>query len=75
MNIGINMPSIIELRQLLPLLVPLLLIQLSLAIVAVVKIVKQTEFRYLNKASWLVIVLLLQFIGPACYFVFGRGEE
>ncbi|MBP1041794.1 PLDc_N domain-containing protein [Vagococcus sp. BWB3-3] len=65
----------IELRQLLPLLVPLLLIQLSLAIVAVVKIVKQTEFRYLNKASWLVIVLLLQFIGPACYFVFGRGEE
>lgn len=75
MNFGVNTISIEELRQLLPIIVPLLVIQLGLAVVAVVKIVKQKEFRYLNKVSWLFIVLLLQLIGPICYFIFGRGDE
>lgn len=75
MHVGVNTVSLEELKLLLPIIVPLLVIQLALAIVAVVKIMKQKEFRFLNKVSWLLIVLLLQLIGPICYFVFGRSES
>lgn len=75
MHVGVNTVSLEELKLLLPIIVPLLVIQLALAIVAVVKIMKKKEFRFLNKVSWLLIVLLLQLIGPICYFVFGRSES
>ncbi|WP_314061938.1 PLDc N-terminal domain-containing protein [uncultured Vagococcus sp.] len=75
MHVGVNTVSLEELKLLLPIIVPLLVIQLALAIVAVVKIMKQKEFRFFNKVSWLLIVLLLQLIGPICYFVFGRSES
>ena len=64
-----------QLKVYLPLLIPLLILQVGLAIFAVYKIIKQQEFPRLNRPIWLVIVLLLQFVGPICYFVFGRGDE
>lgn len=72
---GVNMISMAEFKNLLPIILPIMVIQVTLAVVAVVKLVRQKEFRYLNKVSWLLIVILLQLIGPVCYFVFGRGDE
>lgn len=59
----------------LPLLVPLILIQLSLAIWTGRQILKQNSFFYLNRALWLIIVLFLQFFGPVAYLVFGKKEK
>lgn len=75
MNIGINTPSMAELSALLPLIVPFVLIQLIIAGIAVSKIVRQKQFKYLNKVSWLIIVVFVQLIGPICYFIFGKGDE
>ena len=59
----------------LPLLLPLLIAQLTLAIIALIHVLRHPNYRFGNKIIWILIVLLGQLIGPIIYFVFGRGEE
>ncbi|HWI47764.1 MAG TPA: PLD nuclease N-terminal domain-containing protein [Rummeliibacillus sp.] len=63
------------LQEALPLIIPLVILELTLAIVALVHVVKHPNYRFGNKAMWVVIVLFLQIIGPIVYFIFGRGRE
>ncbi len=67
-----NLDKIIEY---LPLLVPVLIIEAILIIVALVCISKQKEFKFGNKLIWVLIVLCLQMVGPIIYFCFGRNNE
>ncbi|WP_092987867.1 PLDc N-terminal domain-containing protein [Lacicoccus qingdaonensis] len=41
-------------------------------ITALVLIIRQTHFKYFNKIIWIVIVLLLNIIGPVLYFILER---
>lgn len=66
------MQSIIEF---LPFVIPLLIIELLLAITALVHVLKHPNYRFGNRTIWILIVLLIQIIGPAAYFIFGRGDE
>lgn len=66
------MQSIIEF---LPFVIPLLIIELLLAITALIHILRHPNYRFGNRTIWVIIVLLIQIIGPAAYFIFGRGEE
>ena len=59
----------------LPIFIPLILLQLTLALTALVHLLKHPHYRFGNKIFWIIVVLLIQFIGPTVYFVFGRGEE
>jgi len=59
----------------LPFLIPILILELILAITALVHVLKHPNYRFGNKVFWIIIVLLVQIIGPILYFVFGRGEE
>lgn len=59
----------------LPILIPYILIELILLIVALMHVLKHPHYRFGNKAMWVLIVLLIQIIGPIIYFVFGKGEE
>jgi len=59
----------------LPFLIPVIIIELALAITALVHVLKHPVYRFGNKVMWIVIVLIVQIIGPIVYFVFGRGEE
>ncbi len=59
----------------LPILLPLILAQLILAITALVHVLRHPNYRFGNKVFWVIVVLLVQFIGPTVYFLFGRGEE
>lgn len=70
-----NTLSMEQFIEILPLLAPILLLQLGLMILCVIKIVKQTKFTYLNKPIWLVIVILIQLIGPISYLVIERGDK
>lgn len=56
-------------------LLPLILAQFSLAIIALIHVLKHPYYRIGNKATWIFIVLFVNIIGPVAYFVFGRGEE
>lgn len=61
--------------QYLPFLIPMFLIELALAITALVHVLRHPHYKFGNKAVWIIIVLLINIIGPIVYFVFGRGEE
>ncbi|MCI0397838.1 MAG: PLD nuclease N-terminal domain-containing protein [Chloroflexi bacterium] len=63
------------LRELLPLLIPLALIQLGLMIVALVDLARRPATRG-PKWVWVLVILFVNAgIGPILYFVLGRGEE
>jgi hypothetical protein len=36
---------------------------------------KHPHYRFGNRAVWLLIVILIQIIGPVIYFVFGKEED
>ncbi|NLD11156.1 PLDc N-terminal domain-containing protein [Aminicella lysinilytica] len=59
----------------LPFIIPLLILQLVLAITAVVHVIRHPNYRFGNKVIWIIVVLCVSIIGPVVYFVFGRGEE
>lgn len=54
---------------------PLILLQFLLMVVALVDLRKRKTFRHLSKGFWILIIILLNLIGPILYFVIGRGEE
>lgn len=62
------------LRDLLPLLVPVILIQLALMVAALLDLRKRPATRG-PKWMWVVIIVLVNLIGPIAYFVVGREEE
>ncbi|MCL2071956.1 MAG: PLD nuclease N-terminal domain-containing protein [Oscillospiraceae bacterium] len=60
---------------LLPILIPLSLIQFALMVIALVHAVKAKEFKVGNKIMWVVLILLVDIIGPVLYFTIGRGTN
>lgn len=64
-----------ELMEYLPFLIPLFLLQVSLALIALVHILKHPNYRFGNKMLWIPLVLLIQILGPILYFALGRGDE
>jgi len=66
-----NMTEIIEY---LPLLIPVVLIELALFVIALVDLVRRKHVRGGNKIIW-GIVILFGIIGPIVYFMAGRTEE
>ena len=63
-----------EIMQYLPLLIPLAIIQLGLMITALVHAVKHRKFKFGNLTVWVIIILLVNIIGPVLYFVIGRDD-
>lgn len=59
----------------LPFIVPLILLQIGLAVFSAIHVVRHPHYRFGNRMMWLLVVLLIQWIGPLVYFVFGRGDE
>jgi hypothetical protein len=63
-----------EIQQYIPLLVPVVLIELALMIAALVDLIRRPQTRG-PKWVWLLVILFVNFIGPIIYFVAGRKEE
>jgi len=61
-------------KQYLPLLIPVVLIQLALMITALVDLIRRAQTRG-PKWVWALVIVLVNFIGPIIYFVAGRKEE
>jgi len=64
------------LSEYLLLLIPLVLIQIGLLIFALLDLVKRPE-EALNgsKVMWVLIIALVNVIGPILYFIVGRKDE
>ena len=61
-------------RPYLPFLIPIVLLQLLLIVVALVDLVRRPKVNG-PKWVWVIIILLINFIGPIAYFLVGRREE
>jgi len=63
-----------QLREYIPFLIPIIIIELVLAITALVHVLKHPNYRFGTKVFWILFVLFIQIIGPIIYFAFGREE-
>lgn len=58
----------------LPLLIPIIIIELSLTVAALVHIFTHKKYRIGNRIIW-AILSFVSIIGPVIYFVIGRDDE
>jgi len=59
----------------LPFIIPLLILQVGLALTALIHVIRHPHYRFGTKPIWIVIVLVFSIIGPVVYFAFGRGDQ
>lgn len=57
------------------LLIPIIIIQVTLAVTALVHVLKHNNYRFGSKGLWIVVVLFINIIGPIVYFILGKGDE
>jgi hypothetical protein len=62
------------LKQYLPLLIPIFLIQLALMIAAFWDLIRREKVRG-PKWFWVIIILFFNLIGPIIYFLVARDDE
>jgi len=63
-----------DLLSILPFLIPLIILELGLLIWALLDIIKRERVRGGNKVVWILVIVLINIIGPIVYFIFGREE-
>ena len=63
------------LKELIPFLIPVILIQLGLLIAALIDLGKQTTHTRGPKWAWVLVILFVNLIGPIIYFVAARKDE
>ncbi|ADU26900.1 PLDc N-terminal domain-containing protein [Ethanoligenens harbinense] len=64
-----------HLMSYLPFLIPVAVIELALAVMALVHVLRHNTYRFGNRIFWVIVVLVLEIIGPILYFTIGRGDE
>lgn len=70
------MSELDPIRQYLPLLIPLLVIQLLLILAALWDLARRPASALRGpKWVWVLVILFINIIGPIVYFVLGREEE
>lgn len=60
-------------RPYIPFLIPLVLLQLLLVVIALLDLVRREKTRG-PKWLWALVILFINFIGPIIYLLFGREE-
>ncbi len=70
----INHTAMDTLRELLPFLIPIILLQLALIVVALLDLARRPKVNG-PRWLWVVVIIFINFIGPVAYFLVGRQEE
>ena len=64
-----------NLNEMMPLIIPLVIVQFILLAVTIVHILKHDTYKRGNRILWLVFAIVgMEFIGPILYFVFGKED-
>jgi len=61
------------LSEVLPFLIPLVLLQIVLMVVALVDLIRRERTRG-PKWVWALVIVFVNLFGPVAYLLFGRGE-
>ena len=69
------MEKTVDIATLLPLIIPLILVQLGLAVFCLIDLSKRQTVKYIPRWAWAIIILLGELIGPVIYLLVGRSEE
>ncbi len=64
-----------DFMQILPFLIPLVLVQLVLMVICLLDLVRREKVKFLPRWAWGIIIVLGQLLGPAIYLIIGRAEE
>ena len=65
-----------EIKEFLPFLIPLVIVQFTLLAVALRHILTHKTYKRGNRALWLVItIVFMNYVGPILYFLLGKEEE
>lgn len=62
------------LQNLLPVIIPAALLQLGLLVAALVHLLKRRRVKRGSVALWVVIIVLINILGPVLYFLLGRED-
>lgn len=63
-----------ELTRWLPLLLPIVILELALMVAALVDLSRRERVRGGNKLVWVLVIVLVNLFGPLAYFILGREE-
>jgi hypothetical protein len=66
-----------QLTNILPIIIPLFVLDLILVLTAILSIVRkdEKELRFNNKLIWILIVVFINLIGPIIYFILGSKDD
>ena len=65
-----------KIMELLPFLIPLLIVQLSLLGYALYHILTHKNYKRGNRALWMIItIVFMNFVGPILYLLLGKEEK
>jgi hypothetical protein len=64
-----------SLIQMLPYLVPLIILQVNLLVVALLDLARRKHVTGGNKVIWVLVTVGIQIIGPVTYLIAGRKED
>ncbi|HFV0039411.1 TPA: PLDc N-terminal domain-containing protein [Streptococcus agalactiae] len=62
-------------NQLLPFLVPLIMLQGALIIISLVKLSKLKMTKHLSKLVWFLVIIFLNIIGPIAFLILEGNNE
>ena len=62
-------------KEMLPFLVPVILIEIVLLVIALLDLVRREHVRGGNKIVWALLIVFVSIIGPAVYLIAGRQEK
>lgn len=63
-----------KIADMLPLLIPIIILQFGLQIYCIIDLIKRKRVQYLPKWIWFFIVIIFSLIGVATYIT-SRGED
>lgn len=67
------MENLDKIKEFIPLLIPILILQLGLMIAALIDVIKREKTKG-PKWMWILIIVLVNLFGPIVYFIAGRDE-
>jgi len=67
------MENLDKIKEFIPLLIPIFILQLGLMIAALIDVIKREKTKG-PKWMWILIIVLVNLFGPIVYFIAGRDE-
>ena len=67
------MENLDKIKELIPLLIPIIILQVGLMVAALIDVIKREKTKG-PKWVWIVVIVLVNLFGPIIYFIAGRDE-